>query len=176
MSSGTTPPITGNITSFAELLASLAEQQVPHAFNAEARTIEIPAKNAPLDSVCYVRWEKEQPYVQIICPLALATPADRHRDLEAAICRANNALPFPGFGLDHDRGTLYFRYTVAIWPEGIVADHFQRLVLTVMGYARDFTIPFRGVLEGKPGDQILQAAVAYAQAKHAASAGSAFKD
>jgi hypothetical protein len=168
-------PVT-TVATFSQLLEALSEQNVPHAVVSESRTVEIPARHPPLDSVCYLRWEKELPYVQVICPLALGTPADRHRDLEMAIVRVNNAVPFPGFGLDHERGTLYFRYTVVIHPEGVPTAGFQKVVLAVMNLARDFVLPFREVIGGKPGDQILQAVIAQAKANQAASAGAAFGD
>jgi hypothetical protein len=165
------------IRSINELLDVLTAHNVPHAVKPDSRTVEIPARTPPLDSTCYIRWEKDLPYVQIICPMAVGIPPERHRDLDAAMSRANNAVAFPGFGLDHEHGTLYFRYTMAMFGEdGVATTVFQRIVLAVMNKARDFVVPFRQVIEGKPGDQILAAVTAYVQAQNAANAGSAFKD
>ena len=163
------------IATFPELLAVLAEQNVPHTINADARSVEIPARNPPLDSVCYIRWEKELPFVQVICPLVSAVPVERHVELRAAICRVNNAIPLPGFGLDPERGTLYFRHTLGI-AECISPGTFQLMVLAVMNAARDYLVPFRGVIDGKRGDEILAAVVAHAAAAHAARAAAAFQD
>lgn len=167
--------MTASLIEHGDLAAVLMAQGVPHVHNAQARTIELPARSPPLDSLCYLRWDKELPFLQVICPLLLAVPADRHRDLETAICRANNAIPFPGFGLDHERGTLYFRHTLLVIPE-LTAAVIQRVVLAVTTSARDFVVPFRDIVDGKPGAELMQAAVAYAQALHAAVTGSAFKD
>jgi hypothetical protein len=162
------PPV---LTSFRELVAYLGEQNVPHAVNAEAQIIEIPTKSPPLEGTVYIRWEKNEPLVQIIHPLALSIQEpDKVRELEKAMGRINNALPLPGFGFDYERGTLYFRWTVPMFPEGMNANTFQRLVLECVRYARDFLIPFRRVLEGKPGDEIIAAAVEYAQSKKAGTA------
>jgi hypothetical protein len=152
------------LTSFRELCVFLGEQNLPHAVNAEAQIIEIPTRSPPLEGTVYIRWEKTEPLVQLIHPLAVdVTGSERVRELEKAICRANNALPLPGFGFDYERGTLYFRLTVPMYAEGMSANTFQRLVLECVKYARDFLVPFRGVLEGLPGDDIVESALAYAR-------------
>jgi hypothetical protein len=162
-----TPP---TLASFQDLVKYLDEQKVPHAINAEAQIIEIPTKSPPLEGTVFIRWEKHEPLVQIIHPLALSVKEpEKIRELEKAMGRVNNALPLPGFGFDYERGTLYFRLTLPMFPEGMNAHTFQRLVLECVKYARDFLIPFRGVLEGKPGEGIIAAAVEYAQAKKAAA-------
>lgn len=163
-----TPPV---LTSFRELTAYLAEQNVPHAVNGDAQIIEIPTKSPPLEGTVYLRWEKNEPLVQVIHPIVLSVKEpEKIRELEKAICRINNALPLPGFGFDYERGTLYFRLSIPMFPEGMNANTFQRLVLECVKYARDFLIPFRRVLEGKPGEEIIAAAMEYAQTKRAAAA------
>src|SRR5687767_15334910 len=166
------------LTSFRDLLAYLGEQNVPHAVNAEAQIVEIPTKAPPLDGVVYLRWERDTPYVQVIKPLALNVALERIRELETALCRVNNAVVLPGFGFDYERHTLYFRLTLPVFPEGMSSSQLQRLVITCVGTARDFVVPFQGVLDGSPGCDILQAALAYQREKQAQAlaAGNAMKD
>lgn len=150
------------IRSFGDLLAYLGEQNVPHAVNAEQQIVEIPTKAPPLDGVVYLRWERDTPYVQVIKPLVFDVPAERIRDLETALCRVNNALVLPGFGFDYERHTLYFRLTLPIFPEGMVPTQLRGLLLSCVQSARDFLIPFAGVLDGtSPGSDILTATLAY---------------
>jgi hypothetical protein len=155
------------LASFQDLLDLLSAEGVASAPGADPMTVEIPARSGALDSVCYIRWEQEIPCVQVICPFALAVPAERHAELEGAIVRVNNASPFPGVGLDHERGTLYFRYTVVVYPDGVPAATFQKVVVSVVNHARELIVPFRGVIEGQPGAQILAAVLAHAQAGRA---------
>ena len=163
-----TPPV---LTSFRELIAYLGEQNVPHAVNADAQIIEIPTRSPPLEGTVYIRWEKQEPLVQVIHPMLLAVKdPEKLRELEKAICRINNALPLPGFGFDYERGTLYYRLSIPMFPEGMSANTFQRLVLECVKYARDFLVPFRAVLEGKPGEDIIAASLEYAQQKKAGTA------
>jgi hypothetical protein len=152
------------IRSFGDLLAYLGEQNVPHAINAEQQIVEIPTKAPPLGGVVYLRWERDTPYVQVIKPLGLDVPAERIGDLETALCRVNNALVLPGFGFDYERHTLYFRLTLPVFPEGMDTTHLRGVLLSCVQSARDFIVPFAGVLAGtSPGSEILTAALAYQQ-------------
>jgi hypothetical protein len=158
------PPVT-TIASFRDLLAYLSEQNVPHAVNTQTQVVEIPTKSPPLEGIVYLRWEKELPYVQVIHPLALNVPAHRVNDIEKALSRANNAIALPGFGFDYERGTLYFRLTLPMFAEGMLASTFQRMILGCVNNARDFFLAFRGIIDGRPGEEVLEAAIAFAQAR-----------
>src|SRR5687767_7873682 len=165
------------LTSFRDLLAYLGEQNVPHAVNAEAQIVEIPTKAPPLDGVVYLRWERDTPYVQVIKPLALNVALERIRELETALCRVNNAVVLPGFGLDYERHTLYFRLTVAVFPEGMSAVSFESVIASCVHAARDFLVPFSAVLDGTtPGSDILSATVAYQREAQGRLASSGLKD
>src|SRR5262249_47396897 len=112
----------------------------------------------------YIRWEKQLPYVQVIHPMVLDVPVERLAEVEHAICRANNTIAVPGFGFEYSKRFIYFRLCVPIYEEGIAAASFQRQILGAIRNARAFLLPFREVVEGKPGEEILSLAVAHARA------------
>jgi hypothetical protein len=51
-----------------------------------------------------------------------------------------------------------------MYDEGMLAISFRKQLASVMSNARQFVVPFQKVVQGEPGDRILQLAVAEAAA------------
>ena len=84
-------------------------------------------------------------------------PAERVREVEAAMARLNNRLEVGGFGLDHENLRLYCRLTVPVFPtEGINPMTLNQLGHGVVRNGKEFLHAFRQVIDGKPGDQIAE--------------------
>ncbi len=151
------------LTSFSDLLAFLEEAKLPHQSDASQQLVEVPTSSGPLKGSVYIRWEQHLPYVQIIHPMVLDVPPERQGDVEHAICKVNGAITPPGFGFEYGKRFIYFRLCVPIYEDGMLTGSFQRQVLGVIHSARDFLLPFRDVVGGRPGDEIVDLAVAHAR-------------
>jgi len=157
-------PIT-RVAKFEDLLAFLSESNVPFQVDNAAKVAVLPLNEPPLVGQILIRWEKQLPYVQILYPLVRDVPAERRGEVEHAICRANNTISLPGFGYEYSSNFIYFRLTVPMYEEGMLALSFRRQVEGVISNSRDFLVPFQQVVAGEPGEKILQLAVAAAQAR-----------
>jgi hypothetical protein len=152
------------IASFEDLLTFLNENKVPYKIDQAQKMVEVPTKSPPLVGSAFIRFEEKLPYVQMICPMVRDVPAERRAELERAICLANYTIALPGFGYHPQAHFVYFRLCVPMYDEGMLAASFQKQIMGVINNARDFLIPFRQVVDGKPGDEILQLAVEAAKA------------
>jgi hypothetical protein len=146
------------LASFEDLLAFLDEAKLPHKADAGTQLVEVPTSSGPLRGSVYIRWERQLPYVQVIHPMVLDVPPERLADVERAICRANGGIALPGFGFEYEKRFIYFRLCVPVYEEGMLTASFQRQVLGVIHNARDFLVPFREVVAGRSGDEIMSLA------------------
>jgi hypothetical protein len=151
-------PIT-RIASFDDLTLFLTESALPFQADAEKKLVVLPTQKPPLVGQMLIRWEKQLPYVQVIHPMVRDVPKERLSEVEHAMGRANNTIPLPGFGFEYTHNFVYFRLTVPMYEEGMLAASFRRQVEGVLKNARDFLIPFQRVVSGEPGDRILELAV-----------------
>ncbi|HKA91590.1 MAG TPA: hypothetical protein VKE22_28200 [Haliangiales bacterium] len=152
------------IASFSDLLNLLTETNTPHRADVDRQVVEIPTAVPPLKGPLVARWEKNLPYVQIIHPVVEAVPAARRADVIDAICRANNAIPLPGFGYHYDLHFVYMRLCVPMYEEGMLSTSFRKQLASVVSNAREFAVPFMKIVQGEPGERILELAVAAAAA------------
>jgi hypothetical protein len=150
------------VHSFAELVTFLNKEGVPNGANLVEHVVEIPVENPPLKDLVHVRWEKQLPYIQLVCVMVRDVPAERIPQIEAACTRANNTIAFPGFGFDYARRAVYHRHTLLV-KEGVAVHHLQQLILSVASVARDFLVPFQRIREGEAGDRVLEMAVEFAK-------------
>src|SRR5262244_2471288 len=97
-------------------------------------------------------------------PVGEAVPAARRADVIDAICRANNAIPLPGFGYHYDLHFVYMRLCVPMYEEGMLSTSFRKQLASVVSNAREFAVPFMKIVQGEPGERILELAVAAAAA------------
>jgi len=146
---------TSRLTKFDDLLAYLRENNVPH--KADPDGVELGLAN----SVVYVRWEKALPYVQIIHPFIANVPAEREREIEIALCRANATIKLPGLGYDHQNHILYMRLCMQLYETGVTPATFQRQVFGVLENAKQFFPVFRDIIAGAPGDSVFDLALKY---------------
>jgi hypothetical protein len=156
---------TTRLTSYADLLEYLKENNVPYQADPAALAVEVPVTMPPLKGVVYIRWEKALPYVQIIHPFVMNVPEGRVPAVETAIIRANNIIPLPGLGFHHDRRFVYMRLCVPMYKDGMLAANFQNQVLSVLNNAREFLQAFKAIVAGKPGEEIMALAVHDAEMK-----------
>jgi hypothetical protein len=157
-------PIT-RVAKFEDLLAYMTESNVPFQVDNDAKVAVLPLNEPPLVGQILIRWEKELPYAQIIYPLVRGIPPERRAEVEHAICVANNTIPLSGFGYEYKNSLVYFRLTVPMYEEGMLAQSFRRQVEAVINNSRDFLVPFQQVVAGEPGEKILELAVAAAKAR-----------
>ena len=151
------------LTKYDDLVAYLAENNVPHKPEPANQAVELPVA-APADAgSIYVRWERELPYVQVIYPFIGNVPDTRVSDVESAICRINNSIKLPGFGYEHGNRIIYMRLCVQLAEDGITPTAFQRQVFSVLQNAREFAAALRDVVAGAPGKDIVQLALQHNQ-------------
>jgi hypothetical protein len=150
-------PIT-QLHNFDDFLVFLAEHRAPHRADTDNKVVEMPV-HPPLTGVLYIRWEKRLPYVQIIHPFVTDVPEARIRDVETAICRANTIIPLPGLGFEYEKRFVYMRLCVPMYEEGMLGSSFQRQIIGVLQNAKDFTGPFKDIVAGEPGTEVMALAV-----------------
>ena len=151
-------PIT-RFRTFDDLLAFLKENNVPHKAEPEKLTVHVTVGDPQKVSDVHIRWEKDLPFVQVIFPFVPEVPADRLAEVETAICRANNQVKLPGFGLEYQHFFLYMRIVIQLAEDGVHAHVFQRQVFSVIQNASEFVGAFRDVVAGAPGKDILALAL-----------------
>jgi hypothetical protein len=150
---------TTQLNKFSDIDAFLSENNVPHKSDLTSQAIELPVTTPPLSGVMYVRWDRKLPYVQLVYPFVGYVPAERVQEVESGICHANTVIPLPGFGFEYEKRFVYMRLCVPIFEEGMLVSSFQRLLLGVLQNAKDFIGPFRDVVAGQEGAQIMALAV-----------------
>lgn len=153
------------VASFSDFLALLGETNTPHRADPERQVAEIAASPGTLA----IRWEKNKPYAQIVQVMVQDVPADRRTEVEHAICRANNTIVLPGFGYEYDRNFIYMRLCVPMYDEGMLATSFRKQMASVVSNAQQFVGPFQKVVQGEPGERILELAVQAATGQTASS-------
>jgi len=160
---------TTRLNKFSDIDAFLSENNVPHKSDLTNQAIEMPVNAAPLSGVLYVRWDRNLPYVQLVCPFVGNVPPDRVREVESAICHANTVIPLPGFGFEYDKRFIYMRLCVPIYEDGILATSFQRLLLGTIQNAKDFMGAFRDVVAGHEGAEVMALAIKHKNEPEAGS-------
>ena len=81
--SDTTQPV----CSFADLLALLQKDGVPHEANLPGAELIIPTQRGALDAVLLLRWQQDAGVVQFIQPLPFEVPKERIPAIEAAVLK-----------------------------------------------------------------------------------------
>ncbi len=159
------------LTSFEQFVTFLTENKVPHRADAASQVVEMPSNAAPLPGNLFVKWERTVPFLQLIQFMVNGVPAERVRELEAAMARLNNQLEVGGFGLDHQNRRLYCRLTVPVLPpDGIDAMHIDKLARGVVRNGQEFLEAFTKVIAGEPGETIVSIYETIAKERQAAAA------
>lgn len=148
--SDTTHPV----RSFADLLALLQKDGVPHEVNLPSSEVIIPTQRGALDAVLLLRWQQDAGVVQFIQPLPFEIPKERIPALEAAICRLNPALVVSGFELAYDQRRVGFRTTLPFMPRGeLTADEIQAYFRVTVKTAADFLPTLSRIAQGLSSPQ-----------------------
>lgn len=150
------------VATYDDLVAFLTAEQAPFRHDPAAQVVQISIRSAPLEGFCYLRWERQLPYIQIILPIITDVPADRAGEVIDALARVNHAIALPGFGYDFAKNFVYFRLTVAYEKEGVAGSLLRRMILSAVSNGRDFLTPLRAISApgGEPGSRILDIVVA----------------
>jgi hypothetical protein len=106
------------VKSFADLLALLARDGVPHEPNPTARSVHIPTEHKGVAGVQLVRWQDADAVLQFIQSMSVEIPEDRVAAVASATLRLNHALAWPGLDLDEDSRRLAFRVVLPLLPRG----------------------------------------------------------
>lgn len=142
------------VRSFADLLALLQRDGVPHEANLPGSELVIPTQRGALDAVLLLRWQQDAGVVQFIQPLPFEIPAERIPALEAAICRLNPALVVAGFELAYDQRRVGFRTTLPFMPRGgLSAEEIQAYFRVTVKTAADFLPTLQRIAQGLASPQ-----------------------
>ncbi len=159
------------IRTFDDIATWLGESKQRYRVDAAAHAADVTVtKPAPLTGTLHIQWEPGTSYVQLDYPFVLDVPADRIRAVETAIVHANNTIALPGLAFDYAHRNVHMRLAVAMYDDGMLASSFKAEVFGVLGNARDFTAAFQEIVAGKPGEQVMQLALAAASAGGGAEA------
>ncbi len=155
------------LTKFEDLVAYLEENKIPHRSDAEALAVQLPLADPPNAGAVLVKWERSLPYVQVIYAFLGEVPPGRIQAIESAICRVNNTIKLPGFGLEYETRFVYMRLCVQLYDGGIAALAFRRQILAVLENSREFVDAFREVIAGAPPESVIDIALAHAKPRAA---------
>lgn len=136
------------ITDFSSLVQALQADGASLQADPAGHSIRIPLVEDWIQSVLWLRWDPEYTLLHIMLPLPEPIPSERLSTIESLITHVNHRLVVPGFGLDHDNGTAYFRLTVPRGEGGtLVITEVRKLLRTTVETTRDFAPMFRTVVQ-----------------------------
>lgn len=129
------------INNFSELVTSLKASGVPLRADEPQQLLQAPINAPPLNSVVFVRWVNQPPYLTMVLPVLDGITEARLGAIESAVCRANNGIPLPGFGIDYNHRAVVFKVSVPI-ADGVLASTLDTLFEGIIRYSRDFIMAF----------------------------------
>jgi len=136
--------------SFAELKDFLKGRDIPIAFDDARQAVEIPTYIRSEAHSAVILWDPRAILLQVIQPLHVEVPLEYEGRIADAITRINHQLVLPGFGYDHERHAVYFRWVVPREADGSLSeDALDRAIRTVLQSARDFLPGLRAVAAGQ---------------------------
>ncbi len=142
--------------SFAELKAFLEGRNIPLRADDERQVLEIPTYIRGEQHLMVIVWDPRATLIHVIQPLAVDVQEDRRGQVMDALARVNHQLVLPGFGFDHERNTLYFRWVVPREPNGgMSAEGLDRAIRTVLETCRDFLPGLREVAANMPSSEVI---------------------
>src|SRR5688572_29382718 len=118
--------MTTTIHDFSELVHHLHERAyVTAGVDSASRTVEIATELGAL----VLRWDVDVPILQLIHLLDVPIVPQRTGAVEGAVCRVNNSLPLPGFGVEVARGVIYYRVCVVrSADDSVVTEVLDRMI------------------------------------------------
>lgn len=140
-------PETQRVRSYGQLIELLRRDQVTHQLDPNEQVITIPTRRDHDEGVALLRWQDRDGVLQVIHTLPVTVPAERVAAMESAVTRLNHALALPGFGLNHQTGTLYFRVTLPVAAAGVSPQDLQSVFRAAVRTAFDMLPALRRVAE-----------------------------
>jgi hypothetical protein len=146
------------IAGFADLVQMLKDGNVSHKVDAKTKSVALGVRSGDLEGVMLIIWRDNDGLVQFVQTMPFEIPADRMQAMEGAVTRANHAVSFAGFGLDHKQRKMYFRMSVPYQPRGALqAREVQAYLTGTLQQAATFYLPFRRVaLEGASPEGVVE--------------------
>jgi len=132
------------INSFSELVGSLEKAGVPIGSDDTQQLLQIPIKAPPLESVVYMRWVNQPPYLSMVLPVLDGISDARLGAIESAVCRANNGIPLPGFGIDYNHHAVVFKVSVPV-ADGVPSATLDTLIQGIVTSSRNCMMAFAKV-------------------------------
>ena len=161
------------ITNFDELVETLQKENVPFRADRDSQIVELAVHTGELHTEMVIRWEARLVLAQFIVAFPFQVPEDRFELVEHALTILNHRLIMPGFGMDGEKGLLYFRLVTPRQDDGSMSyDQIHRLISAAVDTMLDFYPLLVGVVtEGKNADELLASlAPGLAKAEEAAPA------
>ena len=132
--------------SFQDLKALFVSRDVPIVTDEARQAVEIPTYIRGEGHRAVLLWDPRATLLLVIQPLAVEVPLDREGAMTDALARVNHALVLPGFGYDHDRHAVYFRWVVPRESEGGMREAaVDQAIATVLQSCREFLPGLRAV-------------------------------
>ena len=146
------------IDTYEDLLAVLQRDSVLHRANRDDNSVQIPTQKNGIEGVMVIRWQEDDGMLQFIQSLPIEVPEDRVDSMARAICRLNHALPAPGFNMNVETRTVYYRLPVPLAPLGYVWDkQIQTYFAATLRNAVQFVSALsRIALDGYPADRLFE--------------------
>lgn len=148
------PADTALITDFGGLVNLLNRDSVTHQSEMEKKSVLIPTEKGGIDSVCLIRWAVEDGVVHFIHTIPVKLPKDRVQEVESAMMRLNHGIAYPGLGISHETGGIYFRMTVPIKPRGgLAANEIRAYFSHTLSQSERWRPVLTSVINGKTFDE-----------------------
>lgn len=137
---------------------ALRQDGLPHELHPSRGQIILPVERGDLVSQLVLIWPGTHVLFQALLALPFEVPPGRLAPTALAIARINHVLTVPGFGLDPEHGTVYFRVVQPRRADGSIDKlELQRACTTVVHTAADFLAPLLDVaLHGASPDGVLR--------------------
>lgn len=147
------------INNFDQLIEIFQKENVPFRGDRDNQLIELAVNTGPLQTEMVIRWEAQLVLAQFIVAFPFRVQSERIAAVEHALSILNHRLIMPGFGLDNDKGILYFRLVTPRQDDGSMTyDQVHRLISAAVDTLLDFYPLLVGVVnEGKAADELLDA-------------------
>lgn len=141
----------------------LEQSKQRHRVDSAARSAELSIPEAwPSTGSVTFRWATGQPYLQLDHGFVFDVPEARIRAVETAIVHANNIIALPGLAFDYEHRTVHMRLAVPMYDDGMLASSLKAQLVGVLKNAADFVVAFQAIVAGRPGEQVMQLALAAA--------------
>lgn len=155
------------LSGFQDLKRLLEARDIPLLVDEQRQAIEIPTYIRNEQHRAVLLWDLRATLLLVIQPLLVEVPLDRELAMADALTRINHVLVLPGFGYDHERHAVYYRWVVPREPDGGMREEaVDQAVRTVLQSCRDFLPAIRAVAAGQtPSSEVVPFALAAQRAE-----------